>query len=670
MLVDIKGRVKNTNLPYQKPLLPLFESVINSFQSLDNIDGQKFITITAIRDDMQTELDLQDKNVRPINSFIVEDNGVGFDEANYNSFNTSDSTYKSLEGGKGVGRFMWLKAFEKVEVNSVFRTESKFYKRAFSFGLEHGINNETVEISSDKQSKTEIRLNLYKPRYKKTCPKKLQTIAFKIIEHCLAYFLVQDGPRVVLKDNEDLIDLNVLCKTTILDNMDIDKFTIKGYPFELRHLKLYKSEETMHKIHLCAHQREVFDRNLQTYIPNLVKNIRDEQEKSFLYVSYLSGKYLDEKVNAERTNFNMNVDSDELEFDELSFDTIIKESILKINKYLDTYLKPIKKQKYERIADFINTKAPQYKPVIKYKKEELELISPDLPEDEMELELYKISQILDCELKVKGEQFLKNDFTNVENIQQYENDYENYLEKVNDMGQANLVKYIIHRKLILTLLENNLKRRNDDKYPLEESVHKIIFPMRSTSDNKFLNSQNQNLWIIDEKLSYHSYLASDIPMNKNSVINVNSLDRPDIFIFNKTYAFTDTSPRDSVVIIEFKRPMRNDYRESEDNPIVQVFNYIEKIKDGTEQDVDGRPIRVHENTPFYSYIICDITPKLEKSAKFAGFKKTPDNEGYYNYNGEMSTYTEIISYDKLLSDATRRNKILFDKLFLSGINNK
>lgn len=670
MLVDIKGRVKNTNLPYQKPLLPLFEAVINSFQSLENVDGEKFITITAIRDDSQIELELQDKNVNPINSFIIEDNGVGFDDANYTSFDTSDSTYKSLEGGKGVGRFMWLKAFENVEVNSVFKSDNKFYKRKFNFGLEKGINNDTLEPFFDGNLKTQISLHLYKARYKKGCPKKLQTIAFKIIEHCLAYFLMQDVPKVILRDNEDLIDLNALCKETILDNMDIDKFEIKGYYFELRHLKLYRSEETMHKIHLCAHQREVFDRNLQTYIPNLVKNIKDENGKSFLYVSYLSGKYLDEKVNAERTNFNMSVDADELEFDELSLEVILKEATLKINKYLNTYLMPIKKQKYERISDFINSKAPQYKPVIKYKKEELESISPDLPEDEMELELYKISQILDCELKVKGEQFLKNDFTNVENIEQYEKDYTNYLEKVNDMGQANLVKYIIHRKLILTLLENNLKRRNDDKYPLEESVHKIIFPMRSTSDNKFLNSQNQNLWIIDEKLSYHNYLASDISMNKNDVINVNSLDRPDIFIFNQTYAFTNTSPRDSVVIIEFKRPMRNNYKEDSDNPIVQVFNYIEKIKDGVEQDVDGRPIRVHENTPFYSYIICDITPKLEKSAKFYGFKKTPDNEGYYNYNGEMSTYTEIISYDKLLTDANRRNKILFDKLFLSGINDK
>lgn len=45
---------------------------------------------------------------------------------------------------------------------------------------------------------------------------------------------------------------------------------------------------------------------------------------------------------------------------------------------------------------------------------------------------------------------------------------------------------------------------------------------------------------------------------------------------------------------------------------------------------------------------------------------TPDNLGYYGYNPKASAYVEIISYAKLLQDAKRRNKILFDKLHLPG----
>jgi len=41
----------------------------------------------------------------------VTDNGIGLDENNMRSFLQSDSTYRAEKGGKGVGRFAWLKAF-------------------------------------------------------------------------------------------------------------------------------------------------------------------------------------------------------------------------------------------------------------------------------------------------------------------------------------------------------------------------------------------------------------------------------------------------------------------------------------------------------------------------------------------------------------------------------
>lgn len=46
----------------------------------------------------------------------------------------SDSTYKAKIGGKGVGRFPWLKAFEKVEIQSVYKEyNDKFLQWSFCF---------------------------------------------------------------------------------------------------------------------------------------------------------------------------------------------------------------------------------------------------------------------------------------------------------------------------------------------------------------------------------------------------------------------------------------------------------------------------------------------------------------------------------------------------------
>ena len=66
--------------------------------------------------------------------------------------------------------------------------------------------------------------------------------------------------------------------------------------------------------------------------------------------------------------------------------------------------------------------------------------------------------------------------------------------------------------------------------------------------------------------------------------------------------------------------------------------------------------------PSYAYIICDLTPILETKVQNMGAIRTPDNQGYYGFNQTLNAYYEIISYNKALGDARKRNRILFDKL--------
>ncbi|MBF0343701.1 MAG: hypothetical protein HQL06_05650 [Nitrospirae bacterium] len=186
--------------------------------------------------------------------------------------------------------------------------------------------------------------------------------------------------------------------------------------------------------------------------------------------------------------------------------------------------------------------------------------------------------------------------------------------------------------------------------------------MKTTSDE--ITYEQQNLWIIDEKLSYHNYLASDVPLNKLENVSIDSEKRPDIIIFNNPFAFVDgESSYSSIVIIEFKRPGRNTYTE-EDNPIGQIYGYIRKIIGNKAKDKDGRPILINKNTRFYAYILCDFTEKLITLAEDNGMTKSPDDMGYFNYNSNLKTYLEIISFDKLIQDASKRNRVLFDKLNL------
>jgi hypothetical protein len=63
-------------------------------------------------------------------------------------------------------------------------------------------------------------------------------------------------------------------------------------------------------------------------------------------------------------------------------------------------------------------------------------------------------------------------------------------------------------------------------------------------------------------------------------------------------------------------------------------------------------------------VICDINEQVERGAVDAGGQLTPDGRGYFGYNGQLKLYFEVISYEKLIGDALRPNRMLFKKLGL------
>ena len=182
--------------------------------------------------------------------------------------------------------------------------------------------------------------------------------------------------------------------------------------------------------------------------------------------------------------------------------------------------------------------------------------------------------------------------------------------------------------------------------------------MRRTSGE--IEYQSHNLWLIDERLAYSEYISSDIPFNNNP-----KEERTDILILNNPVAVSDeeNTGREygTIVVFELKRPMRDDYSRAE-NPIVQLVDYVNKLSTNKVADKYGRIIKVGDNTQFYLYAICDLTPNLIKVAEDEDFKETPDKRGYYKYHDKKHAYIEILSYDKIIEDFEKRNRILFDKL--------
>jgi len=670
MDISLEGRINNTPLAENKCLLPLFECVVNSIHSIEDskIDNG-YIDIILLREGNQTEL-IEDGNLSPIQGFVVIDNGVGFNYINYTSFCTSDSTYKKSRGSKGVGRFLWLKAFTEILIESVFEEENNFYKRNIEFSLFcKGVqenSKQKIELNNKQEFYTKVELKNFLNPYKVKCPQKCETIGKQILEHCISYFILETPPKIRVVDGKKEFNINTYFNENLESFSDNDVIKIKEHTFNLKGIKYYNSSDSSHKLFYCANHRTVISENLHNYIPNLIekRKIRDREGRLFTYLAFVSSECLDQYVNQERTDFNLihNHEGFTEDIGLISYKEIQTELISVISNNLSPFLQGLQEEKQKEIQKYIIEEAVEYRPLLKYATDKLESIKPGLPPEKLEIELHKIMSSYELSLKETGVRILKTPLEHFERFPEYSKEYYNFLEQYNDLGMSKLAKYVIHRKIIISLFEKNLILDSDGRYSLEKDIHEIIFPMRTSSDeiNVF---EKQNLWIIDERLSYHEYLSSDQSLKRLESLDSESNDRPDLLVFNHPIAFVpdEEQPYSSVVVIEFKRPMREGYSASE-NPIAQVYSYIRQVRSGKHKNKDGRLISLREDTPFYAYIICDLTEEIQTFAVNSSLTSTPDLQGFFGFNPGLKTYIEVLSFNKLVRDAKQRNNILFKKL--------
>jgi hypothetical protein len=211
---NLPGRVRNVSLAPSNGLMPLFEAVSNSIHAIEECgrapeDGR--IKIEIKRSAPHLPLDQDDKAVQgDIDAFTITDNGVGFDEPNFRSFRTLDSEHKVNKGGRGVGRLLWLKAFEAVSIESVFKDDDgKYKRRSFTFGAAAGVTGGTPEsIDGRAQRRTTISLNGFRDRYRQQSYKTAAAIGAAIVEHCLWYFVRPGGTtRIVVEDGAEALQL-------------------------------------------------------------------------------------------------------------------------------------------------------------------------------------------------------------------------------------------------------------------------------------------------------------------------------------------------------------------------------------------------------------------------------------------------------------------------------
>ncbi len=667
MTVNVAGQVGQIKLGQNKALWPLFETVINSIQSLEDTNTeQKQITIEALRNpNVQMRLNADGtKTEEPsrFEQFIVTDNGNGFNEANFKSFQEAYSQLKVKKGCKGIGRFLWLKAFEKVVISSTYQENGKWYLREFDFTLS-GVSPDEAprELKGNNYSNiTRVTLTGFIARYRDAVSYSLESLAKKIIEHCLPYFIMKAVPAITLKDNRgESFSLNDYFDKVYKDSLNQDPIDLKGRHYQLYHMLLAQGADG-HELHLCANNREVKSVDLYKKISNLEKGKKlPTEDGDVYYVGYLAGDYLDESINVERSEF---------EFEDLpvmgdnrgaSEEEIVDAAVEMIKVYLKTDLDKVGTEKRKQIDRLVQATRPQYRLLLNKRPEVYDDIPSGLTDDKVDLELYRHQQLWEYETAKQRRDIEEKVKQNATTDSGFQPLFDEYCRNIHELSRAGLAEYVIRRKAIIDLLGKALEVEPSGSYSLESRIHSIICPMQVSSDEVKLD--DMNLWLIDDRLAYHHYLASDKFLSKLPVLENGTQKRTDLIVFDAALSYTaETDDINSITIVELKRPQRDDH---ENDPVWQVLKYVRDIREGRIKKDNGRDFGDMSRVKFYCYVIGDLTPSMKDSAVGRGLRPTQDNEGYYGYNEGIGAYVEVISYNKLLKNARQRNQVFFDKLF-------
>jgi len=647
---SLMGKINNLPQFKGEALLPVFEAVVNSIQSIEECGNLKNgkITITINRDG-QSSLPVLDTDKQKIIGFEIIDNGVGFDDTNFDSFLTSDTTHKLEKGCKGIGRFFWLKAFDYIEISSIYVNNGTGRKRSFRFTREDGISNVKDNTVKSKQETT-VKLVGFQEEYRKqpSAYKTTEKIAQRILEHCLSYFIAKNVPSIIVKDDDETIQLNELFNK-ISQNITTEEIDLSGEKFQISHIKLYSTYSKMHNLVFCGRSREVKSFNISNLLGT--SSQFDEDNSRFIYSAYISSQYLDKYVSQSRIDFEIPNELDLLTGDfPLSIDDLKREIINRSKIFLADYLNSLLIRKREIAADYVEKKNPMLRSVIHYCPEIYDEIDPNSSDEKVDEILYKYKGKAEFEIRNRSKKLLK---TQSESIDEVKAEYKEINEKLESFQKDQLTAYILFRKMIIDLLEKKLEiNKNDGKYYNENIVHDIIFPRKATTDE--INFEEHNMWLIDERLTFHSFATSDNRLCDTT--DLESEERPDILVFAEV---DDDKIARSVSVIELKKPQKSRF---EEDPTRQLYRYVRKIASCSVKTMTGRILSVNGSTRFYCYAICDLTSPVVEYAENNNFAKLKGEFGYYTYNRLLNAHTEIIDFDKIIVDVKQRHKVFFEKL--------
>lgn len=666
IVADIEGIINELNIGEEDVLFPIFEGVVNSIQSIEEAGcANGYIRIVVKRDHTQESL-FRDFSNYPISEITIEDNGVGFNEVNFKSYCTAHSTKKIKLGGKGVGRFTMLAVFDSILIESI-TNGIKNNKISFTLERNHGLSAPIYETVIDVP-RTIIHLTKVNKKYSNTVAKyNDEEIVKNILSHCLMYYINNKAPNIeYVDDNNNTIKLNNIFKPSyIIDHQDY--FMLCNKRFDVYHVKELNAKS--HEICLYGNNRMVKSKRLDKVLP-IFSSAINFNEESYYLKTHIVSEYLDTIVKTGRNEFNFpkeKIDEDEMEdfgfikdTDTLSETSIMCNVIKSIKKlYPEEF---IKREKIVRqiIDSYLNTDEGLEFRHLQFPNEFYYGIKDSSTTPQLYKALLKYKYHKSCENQKKCIKLMKREYSNKGEYQDLLKEYVSFATQENS---SSLAKYVAHRRTIIELLSRYLQWSEKEKnYEEEAALHNLFFTMGK--DNLNTSYDEHNLWLLDDRLAFHRFIYSDkqIRLHKPNSGNSECLKETDIAIYDIPYGYDeedDFGNIQSIVIFELKRPNRlltvSEYKK-------QMKEQVMGIREGRKRKNNGTNIFMKDNTPIFFYYVVDINAyNLLKNEliEYEHFKETPYNS-LVHMNDTL--HEEILTYQAILVNSKRRNKIFFDKL--------
>jgi hypothetical protein len=336
----------------------------------------------------------------PVKDVLIRDNGVGFNQANFDSFRTPDSVYKLKRGGKGLGRLICLQVFERVEVKSTYRDGGDWEKREFVFQADHPEIVQSTTPAKANNPNTEVRLIGLRNDYNCTATVEFKTIAQWLAEHFLPALVEKPQwlQKLVVRDGTQEQDLTKLIQGCAVWS---ESFTINQYDFYSACYAVIQTEKP-DQVRLVASGRVVDanTRELEHYLPHL-GSISDD----IGHIVLVHSAFFDEHVNEARNGVSFGDDGEEGALLGITAAQFREGLAGALRKHLSDRLDHCDEELKKRIESVVREEAPFYKPLLRgfFESKEFSVLSKSVRDEEIltSLDQYKRRETINLKKESK-----------------------------------------------------------------------------------------------------------------------------------------------------------------------------------------------------------------------------------------------------------------------------